>query len=147
MNLITNNQQIFRQSGHFLAALVRILLNIVLIIVIVALGVGVFKAGHDLVTSLDKPLTNMLQGLLINIVFIIALVEITIIILSYLKDGRIILRYIVDAILIIMISEIISLWFRGPSLTQAGSIAIIIVTLLLVRLGVTYIESNSTRPA
>jgi uncharacterized membrane protein (DUF373 family) len=147
MKLISRYQSKFRQSGNVFATIIRFLLTVVLVVVIAALAVGVFKAGYDVVTSLHKSLEIILQHLLIDIVFIIALIEITIIILSYLKDGRVILRYIVDAILIIMVNEVVSLWFRKPTLAQTGSLAIIIVTLVVVRVGVMHIESKSPRPA
>jgi uncharacterized membrane protein (DUF373 family) len=74
--------------------------------------------------------------MLLDIVFIVALVEIGITILGYLKDGSVHVRYIVDTILIIMLNEIVSLWFKKPDISQAAGIAIIIATLALVRVSV-----------
>lgn len=136
MKLVTKYPALFTSSSIYLSTFIRFLLNILIVVICFALVVGVGKSGYDLVTSLHKPLEALLQQMLLDIVFIVALVEITITILGYLKDGSVHIRYIVDTILIIMLNEIISLWFKKPTLSQAGGIAIIIATLALVRISV-----------
>ena len=136
MDLKAKNSKIFERFSIYFSTVIRFLLNILLIVIVCALAIGVYKSGHDLFTSLDKPLESLLQQMLLDIVFIVALVEIGITILGYLKDGSVHVRYIVDTILIIMLNEIVSLWFKKPDLAQAGGIAIIIATLAAVRMSV-----------
>jgi uncharacterized membrane protein (DUF373 family) len=136
MELKAKYPKIFERISLYFSTVIRFLLNILLMVIVCALAVGVYKAGHDLFTSLHKPLDVLLQQMLLDIVFIVALVEIGITILGYLKDGSVHVRYIVDTILIIMLNEIVSLWFKKPDISQAGGIAIIIATLALVRVSV-----------
>jgi len=136
MKLITKYPKLFTSITIYFSTFIRFLLNILIVVICAALVIGVFKSGYDLVTSLHKPLESLLQQMLLDIVFIVALVEITITILGYLKDGSVHVRYIVDTILIIMLNEIVSLWFKKPTLSQAGGIALIIATLALVRISV-----------
>jgi len=75
--------------------------------------------------------------MLLDTVFIVALVEIAITVLGYLKDGRVHVRYIVDTILIIMLNEIVTLWFTHPKLQDMIGISIIVLTLALIRVSVT----------
>ena len=65
--------------------------------------------------------------------FSVALVEIAMTILGYLKDGSVHVRYIVDTILIIMLNEVVSAWFHNASFERMGSLALIIATLAAVR--------------
>ncbi|MDB5181415.1 MAG: conserved rane protein of unknown function [Candidatus Saccharibacteria bacterium] len=113
------------------------MLNALLVLLCVALAVGIFKTGYDLVTSLDLPLDQLLRKGLLDTVFIVAVLEISITILGYLKDGRVHVRYIVDTILIIMLNEIVALWFRHPKLQDMIGIVIIVATLAAVRVSVT----------
>ncbi len=75
--------------------------------------------------------------MLLDVVFIVALLEITITILGYLKEGRVHVRYIVDTVLIIMLNEIVSMWFKEPKLTYSVSLAVMVATLAAVRITVT----------
>ena len=137
MKLIVRHDEFFERITVYFATGIRIVLNALLIITMIALVVGVIKSGVDLVTSLRQPLDYILQNMLLDVVFIVALVEITITILGYLKDGHVHVRYIVDTILIIMLNEIVSMWFKHPKLENAISLSIIVAVLAAVRISVT----------
>jgi uncharacterized membrane protein (DUF373 family) len=135
MKLIVKYPKVFERITVYYATVIRILLNVLLIVAVLALMAGVIKSGYDLFSSLHKSLEIILQNMLLDVVFIVALVEITITILGYLKDGRVHVRYIVDTILIIMLNEVVRLWFSHEvQLQQSISLSVIIATLALVRI-------------
>ncbi len=137
MKLITSYEGLFDKLSVWSATAIRAMLNVLLFIIIAALLIGIFKSGTDLFRSLHDPLESILQKMLLDVVFIVALVEISITVLGYLKDGYVHVRYIVDTILIIMLNEIVSLWFKHPQLNEMIGIAVIVVTLAAVRVVVT----------
>lgn len=143
MKLVVRHDEIFERITVYFATGIRLVLNALLIITMLALVVGVIKSGVDLVTSLRQPLDYILQNMLLDVVFIVALVEITITILGYLKDGHVHVRYIVDTILIIMLNEIVSMWFKHPKLENAISLSIIVAVLAAVRISVTRFAPRS----
>lgn len=136
MELSPKHERYFDRVGLWYATLIRLGLNVLLAITCAALFTGIVKSGIDLYQNLNQPLESILQVVLLDAVFILALTEVAITILGYLKDGYVQVRYIVDTILIIMLNEVISLWFRHPSLAEAGGLAIMILTVLIVRIGV-----------
>ena len=140
MELEPEHEKYFDRVSLWYATLIRLGLNLLLAITCAALFIGIGKAGFDLYRNIHQPLEYILQLVLLDAVFILALTEVSITILGYLKDGYVQVRYIVDTILIIMLNEVISLWFKHPSLADTASLAIIIVTLLVVRIGVTMLS-------
>lgn len=136
MELRVKNQRAFERITVFFSTVIRVALNLLVIIISIALIVGVIKAGIDLFNNFNKPLEVLLQRMLLDIVFIVALVEITITILGYLKDGYVHVRYIVDTILIIMLNEVVTLWFKHPTLQEAIGVSVILATLAVVRITV-----------
>lgn len=133
MRLVAKYPQLFERISVYFSTGIRLLLNILLVIIVVALLIGIYKAGHDLATSLNKPLETILQQILLDTVFIVALLEIGITVLGYLKDGMVHVRYIIDTILIIMLNEVITIWFKGGDLEKSIGISIILLTLGIVR--------------
>lgn len=127
-------QRLFDRITVFFSTAIRFMLNALVVIISLALIVGVIKAGVDLFSSLNKPLETLLQQMLLDVVFIIALVEITIVILGYLKDGAVHVRYIVDTVLIIMLNEVVTIWFKGASLEEAIGLSVILTTLAAIRI-------------
>jgi uncharacterized membrane protein (DUF373 family) len=75
--------------------------------------------------------------MLLDVDFIIAMVVVENTILGYRQDGRVHVRYIVDTVLIILLNEVVSAWFMHPTIERIGSLAIIIITLAIVRITVT----------
>lgn len=145
MQLKGNYERLFAKISIYFSTFIRFLLNILLIIIVFALLIGVYKAGFDLVTSLHDPLEKILQRMLLDVVFIVALVEITITVLGYLKDGYVHVRYIVDTVLIIMLNEIVSLWFRHASLQEAIGISTIVAVLAAVRITTVKFSPNTDK--
>jgi len=137
VKLIVSHQKLFERLTIWLSTAIRLVLNVLLLITICALIVGIIKSGVDLFHALRQPLDVILQNVLLDTVFILAVVEITITLLGYLKDGRVHVRYIVDTVLIIMLNELVSMWFRHPKLENAISLSVIIATLAAVRVSVT----------
>lgn len=137
MKLIVKYPELFERLSIVFSTLIRAVLNMLLIIIVIALLVGTYKSGYDLITSLHDPLETLLQRILLDVVFILALVEVSITVLGYLKDGHVHVRYIVDTVLIIMLNEVVSLWFKHPNLQTALGISIVITSLAGVRVLVT----------
>ena len=137
MKLIVKSPELFERLSIVFSTLIRVVLNMLLIIIVIALLVGTYKSGYDLITSLHDPLETLLQRILLDVVFILALVEVSITVLGYLKDGHVHVRYIVDTVLIIMLNEVVSLWFKHPNLQTAIGISIVIIALGTVRVLVT----------
>jgi len=133
MELRVKYQKFFDQITVFFGTAIRFMLNALVLVISFALIAGVIKSGYDLFTSLHQPLETILQKVLLDIVFIVALVEISTTILGYLRDGYVQVRYIVDTILIIMLNEVVSLWFKHADLKDAIGISVIIATLAFVR--------------
>lgn len=137
MKLNVHREDYFETASVWFGTAIRIILNLLVVVLIAALAVGIVKAGADLVHSINEPLETILQSLLLDAVFILALTEIIITTLGYLKDGHVHVRYIVDTVLIIMLNEIVSLWLRHPDLKNAIGLSVIVATLAGVRITVT----------
>lgn len=137
MHIFTKAHGIFEELAVYTGTVIRILLNLLLLVITAALAIGVYKTGYDLYASIQKPLDVLLQNMLVDIVFIVALVELAITVLGYLKDGKVHVRYIVDTILIIMLNEIVGLWLTKPDPGQAATLGGLVLVLTVVRLMVT----------
>ncbi len=111
----------------------RVLLNGLLIIIAVVLVVAVYKSALDAIRAFHEPLETILQNLLLDIVLIVAVVEIASVVKGYLKDGHVHVRYIVDTVLAIIANEFVVIWLNKPTLEKVVGICLSLVTLAFVR--------------
>lgn len=134
MELRVKYQRLFDKLTVFFSTAIRFMLNALVFVISLTIIIGVVKAGINLFAHINDPLEDLLRIILLDVVFIVALIEITIVILGYLKDGAVHVRYIVDTILIIMLNKVVSFWFEGGTLQEAIGLAVLILTLSIVRI-------------
>lgn len=142
MKVSVKNQTLFDRLAVYFATAIRILLNVLLAFVWVALVAGVLKSGRDLFLAFHESQEVILQKMLLDTVLILATVEIATTILGYLRAGRVHVRYIVDTVLIIVLNEFVSLWLKSPSLQQVIGLCVIALTLAAVRVVVVRITPS-----
>jgi uncharacterized membrane protein (DUF373 family) len=143
MKLHVKFPNLFSAISVYIGTFIRIVINILLILICVALVFGVFKAGYDLFTSLGAPVEKLLPQLLVDTVFIVALVEISLLLIAYLKEGYVHVRYIVDTILIIMLNEFVVVWFDHPTIERMLGLSAIVAVLVLTRVLVIRVSPSS----
>lgn len=125
--------RLIKRTHDYSALAIRWLLNVLLVIIIFNLGVAIYKAALDSVHAFGEPLETILENLLLDIVFIVAVVEIATVVMGYLKDGRVHIRYIIDTVLAIIANEFVVVWLHKPTLQKIIGLCLSLVTLTFVR--------------
>ena len=117
----------------FISKLISLLLVLLIFVVLLGFLGGIIKTFLDLQLLFHASVEEALRQLLLNVITLLAVVEIIKTVISYLTEGRVKVTYIVDTVLIVMLNEVISIWFKGPELDAVVILSIIILTLIVVR--------------
>lgn len=147
MRLHVKFPKLFSTISVYIGTFIRIIINALLILICIALVFGVLKAGYDLFTNIGTPVEKLLPQLLVDTVFIVALVEISLLLIAYLKEGYVHVRYIVDTILIIMLNEFVVVWFDHPTLEKMLGLSMIVAVLVLARISVIRFSPSASTTA
>jgi uncharacterized membrane protein (DUF373 family) len=92
---------------------IRIALGGLLLLILATLVGGILAVGWELRRLFVEDVELVLRHVLIGILILLAVVEVFKTTLAYLAEGRVKVTFIVDTILVVMLTEIISLWLRG----------------------------------
>lgn len=92
---------------------IRIALGGLLLLILATLVGGILAVGWELRRLFVADVELVLRHVLIGILILLAVVEVFKTTLAYLTEGRVKVTFIVDTILVVMLTEIISLWLRG----------------------------------
>jgi uncharacterized membrane protein (DUF373 family) len=122
------------QSRFSIALLVPALLRLLIVVTLLGLFGGIIKTLLDLQLLFTNDLEIALRQLIINVLTLLAVVEVIKTALSYLVDGRVRVTFIVDTVLIVMLNEILTLWFKGIQFTELAALILIILTLIFIRI-------------
>ena len=112
---------------------IKILSSLLIIVILVGFLGGIIKTFIDLSLLIHDTVETGLRQMLLNVLNLLAVIEILKTGLSYLVDGRVRVTYIVDTVLIVMLNEVITFWFSNNH-TGYMSLILILLTLIVVRI-------------
>lgn len=107
------------------------LIGILIFVIFLSIAGGLIKTVIDLKGLLAQSVEAASRQVLINILIIFALIEVLRTALSYLSDRRVRVTFIIDTVLIVMLNEIMSFWFKGGNINSF----IILMTSIIVLIG------------
>ena len=108
-------------------------LSLVLLTLLTAITGGALKALWDLRLLVDHSLEIVLRQVVINTLMLLALVEVFKTTVTYFREGRVKVTFIVDTILVLMLTEVISQWFKGGDWQALTVLLGILLILSIVR--------------
>lgn len=112
---------------------IRLILNLLIVTILLALAGGVAKTFLDLRLLISTNLEIALRQIIVDTLTLLAVVEVLKTTLTYCTDGRVRVTFIVDTVLVVMLTEIISRWFSGGEWQQFAILVGILITLGTIR--------------
>jgi uncharacterized membrane protein (DUF373 family) len=124
--------QFFEQS-------IRSLLSLLILALLGIIGVGVMKTFIDLWHCLFEVAQGgqMHEGfrwLLVDVLTVLALVEVFRTAMVYFIEGRVKVTYIIDTVLVAVLTEILAFWYRDIEPARMAMVVVLVVSLMFVRI-------------
>ena len=126
-------------TGICFETLCRTLLSILLMVLIVGIGFGVARSAFDLIAVANHLFTHdslheALKGLVINVLMVLAVLELFRTVKAYFTEGRVKVTYIIDTVLVVVITEIMGFWYRDLGAERLLLAIALVVALMGVRI-------------
>jgi uncharacterized membrane protein (DUF373 family) len=125
---------VYARAVKVFEVIIRWVLLALIVLMLIALVSAVGKSAFDLVLAFHEQPDEILENLLLDVVLIIASIEIALMITAYLREGHVRVRYILDTVIVILSSEFIAVWFKHASLQATLGLCASVLTLTIVRL-------------
>jgi len=112
---------------------IKLVLSLLILTILIALTGGVIKTFLDLRLLFQSPLEVALRQVIVDTLILLAVVEVFKTTLTYFSEGRVKVTFIVDTILVVMLTEVISQWFKGADLVHLSLLGAILLMLGAMR--------------
>jgi uncharacterized membrane protein (DUF373 family) len=112
----------------------RFILSLLTLTILLGLAGGVVKTFLDLRLLLSTDVEVALRQVLVDTLTLLAVVEVLKTTLAYCSEGRVRATFIIDTVLVVMLTEVISRWFTGGEWHQFAILGGILLTLGLLRI-------------
>ncbi len=113
---------------------IRLVLSMLILTILTALAGGVLMTFIDIGLLFHRPVEEALRQVLIDTLILLAVVEVFKTTLTYFSEGRVKVTFIVDTILVVMLTEVISEWFKGEGLVHMAALGAILLILGAMRI-------------
>ena len=112
----------------------RCILSLLTLAILLGLAGGVVKTFLDLRLLLSNDVDVAFRHVLVDILTLLAVVEVLKTTRAYCSDGRVRVTFIIDTVLVVMLTEVITQWFAGGAWEQFAILGGILLTLGLLRI-------------
>ncbi len=135
------NQTIAKRKGTFLLTdtdwhtrTIQLIVGILMLALYLWIGAGILSLLLNLPDIPKKGWAYVAEHIIIDIVLILAVLELIRILQSYLALGRVKVTFILDVALVVLIGELIGLWYKEYTLLEVGLHITVIAVLTLLRI-------------
>ncbi|MBI3607579.1 MAG: phosphate-starvation-inducible PsiE family protein [Nitrospirae bacterium] len=126
---------------------IKAVLGLMLGLILVTLTAGIIAVALELRELLVRDVEEVLRHMLVGILLLLAVIEVFKTTLAYLAEGRVKVTFIVDTILVVMLTEIIALWLKGGTWTAFGLLLGVIAALAGLRVMTIRFSPSAMRSA
>lgn len=128
------NDHISAGISRFFEMTSRALISLVVVVIFVAILAGTVYTVYDLRLIFAAPFHEAFRTILIDILTVLAILEILRTALAYYTYGRVKVTYIIDAVLVTTLTEILAFWYREIEWQKLGMALALVLSLAFVRI-------------
>jgi len=119
--------------SRFFEASARVLLSLLIGAIMLAILAGIIYTFYDLRLIFTMEFHGAFKAILIDVLTVLAVVEILRTALAYFTEGRVKVTYIIDTVMVTVLTEVMAFWYREMDWQKLAMVIILVLSLAIVR--------------
>lgn len=115
-------------------AAARTLLSLLIITILLAILAGTGYTLYDIRLVFDGNFHAASKVLLVDLLTVLAFVEILRTALAYFSEGRVKVTYIIDTVMVTVLTEVMAFWYKDMAWQQVGMVIALVLSLACIRI-------------
>jgi uncharacterized membrane protein (DUF373 family) len=111
----------------------RLLLSLLIVAILAAILAGIGYTFYDLRLVLQLDFHAAFKAVMVDMLTVLAMVEVLRTALAYFSEGRVKVTYIIDTVIVTVLTEVMAFWYREMVWQQLGMVLALVVGLSVVR--------------
>lgn len=120
--------------SRFFELSARALLSLLIVAIMLAILAGIGRTFYDLRLVLGADFHGALKTVLVDVLTVLAVVEILRTALAYFTEGRVKVTYIIDTVMVTVLTEVMAFWYKEMSWQELGMVIALVLSLACVRI-------------
>jgi uncharacterized membrane protein (DUF373 family) len=119
---------------RFFEISVRALLSLLIVAILLAILAGVIYTFYDLRLIFRMDFLGACKGLMVDMLTVLALVEVLRTALAYFTEGRVKVTYIIDTVIVTVLTEVMAFWYKDTEWQKIAMVIALVLSLAFVRI-------------
>jgi len=119
---------------RFFEALARMLLSLLIVAIFIAIMAGIAYTFRDLRLIFRMEFHEFFKTVLVDTLTVLAMVEVLRTALAYFTEGRVKVTYIIDTVIVTVLTEVMAFWYREMEWQQIAMVIALVLSLAGVRI-------------
>jgi uncharacterized membrane protein (DUF373 family) len=115
-------------------ALSRLLLSLLIVAIFAAITAGIGYTFHDIGLIFRVEFHEFFRKILVDLLTVLAMVEVLRTALAYFSEGRVKVTYIIDTVIVTILTEVMAFWYREMEWEQIAMVITLVLSLAGVRI-------------
>lgn len=111
----------------------RALLSLLIMAILLAILGGVICTFYDIRLIVSHDFHGAFRTILVDVLTVLAIVEVLRTALAYFSEGRVKVTYIIDTVLVVVLTEIMAFWYRDMSWDKVAMVIALVLALAGIR--------------
>lgn len=112
----------------------RIVVSLLIVVILITITWAVLETLTELKDVFSKNITEALKVVMVDSLSILALLEIYRTALTYFSEGRVKVTYIIDTVLVVILTEVMAFWFKEIEYFKILMVIALVLSLIVARI-------------
>lgn len=112
----------------------RTLLSLLIVAILLAILAGIIGTFQDLRLVMGNDFHGAFRTILVDVLTVLAIVEVLRTALAYFTEGRVKVTYIIDTVLVTVLTEVMAFWYREMDWHKVAMVISLVLSLATVRI-------------
>jgi len=119
---------------RFFEGSARVLLSLLIFVIMLAILAGIGCTIYDLRLVLNGDFHAAFKSILVDMLTVLAVVEVLRTALAYFTEGRVKVTYIIDTVIVTVLTEVMAFWYRDMDWQGVAMVIALVLSLACIRI-------------
>ncbi len=120
--------------SRFFEMSARVVLSLLIVAILMAILAGIGCTFYDLRLVFQQGFHSAFKTILVDILTVLAIVEVLRTALAYFTEGRVKVTYIIDTVIVTVLTEVMAFWYKEMEWQEVAMTISLVLSLACIRI-------------
>ena len=120
--------------SRFFEMSARVALSLLIVAILMAIMAGIGCTFYDLRLVIQMSFHAAFKAILVDMLTVLAMVEVLRTALAYFTEGRVKVTYIIDTVIVTVLTEVMAFWYKEMEWQELAMIILLVLSLACIRI-------------